>query len=259
MARKPNTTPKSAVQNLFPDIPYEGNPDNQPQATKAGAEDFEAKIAGLLGKIEALSSSVNSLQESNAALMARPQVVYAPAQIAPTQQEAAIPDPLENPDGYTQAITERILGRVDELLRTNAAQQNQHNELANASDQLWTDFSEAFPEWSEFPDEIGFVAQKVLDKAIERRVDPERYVFANRDKYFKDIEAEAKRMFGHLIVDEDGENKGAGTPYDDDTDRSGGIWGGNGAAMPTSKGANPAAKGDMIADIIKLQKDSGFH
>lgn len=247
--RKANTTPKGSIQNLFPDMPFEGGPEPDKTDVKA---DTETQIASLLGRIEQLSQSVSSLQETNSALLSRPQVVYAEPQYVAPQQDQGMPDPLENPDAFTNVLTERILNRVNDLMNEDRRAQDNVSAAQNASDELWEDFSGSYSHWEDYPDQIGYIAQKVLDDAKKKGKDPERYVFVTRDQYFKDIDAKARQMFGHLLEDgDDGSD-------DSDTDRSGGVWPGQGAPMPRPSQKQSMGT-DMIVEIQKLQKESGFY
>ena len=173
-----------------------------------------------------------------------------------------LPDPVTQSAMYNTELAKRVQAhydatrayerRVEEVQRTSASTRE---EAANG---IWEDFQIQYPELSEHEDRVQFVAQKVVDAAAKRGIDRERYIFGNSQRFLADVAREYENIFGSS-------NEPDGSPDEpmarraspnDDTGRTGGIFGGQQSGGAPARGAE--APGDMIRELQDRQRKSGF-
>jgi len=220
---------------------------NAPEAPKPE----EDRIASLLQQVGALQNEVEDMRRYSAAV-AQP----APrAEPAPKQDSQALPDPINDPQGYANAL----LQRVDNSLKSRADADKEARERAQAEDNrysgLWENFTEAYEEIAAHPeaqDRVKFISQKVVAQAKAKGLDPERYMFGNQSRFFKDVAAQYEKTFGK--PEQETEDEG-------DTGRTAGVFGGTasgGRPSGTGQQQQQQAQTGMTKELHKIQKEMGL-
>lgn len=254
-------TPKNTAQSDDFEIPsifehFEGARSSQPKAKQSNEPD----VAALMSRIDGLTSTVETLRQDNLRLTQAPIYnVLPPAQNQPAQG-SQLPDPLEDPDSFANTLTARILETVGSQLaeRDNAA--NYAADLDNKAATMWTDFQKQYPSWSSYEDRVGYVTNLVCNDAESKGLDLNRYMFNNRDQFFKDVNAKMVEVFG-APEDDDGSNSPSetATSGDDGASRTAATFPGSGSPMAFERPTSGPKPGDMIKDIQDLQRKSGFY
>lgn len=223
--------------------------------------------AELLARLDAMQAKLDAV--SQAPLPQAPAYYQAPQAAATHQVDLAnfkvshegLPDPIKDQAAYDRMLAERMNAALD--ARTHALRQEmqQTQSTAAQSSQLWENFQGAHPEWSEYPDLVGSVAQTVAQRAEAAGVDVKKYMYGQSQRFFADVTKELNAKYGALVAKAEGEEEPegkSGAKVEDDMDdgRSlhtlGGLESGNRPAGKPSKGS------DMIEDIVALQRASGF-
>lgn len=169
-----------------------------------------------------------------------------------------LPDPIKDQAGYDRMLTERMNAALDARTLALRQEMQQQGSAAQQSTQLWEGFQAAHPEWAEYPDLVGSVAQTVAQRAESSGVDVKRYMYGNPGRFFDDVTAELKAKYGALVAEETEEKPEKpidGEPEDDGRSLHtlGGLESGGRSSAAPKKGGS-----DMIQDIIALQRSSGF-
>ncbi len=170
------------------------------------------KSAELLGKIEALTSTVEDLKSQNQRLMAAGPSYQAPvqqvAQVDPAKLKVdftGLPDPLDNRAEYDRQLAERINAAIEG--RTHAVREEVTREQTarQSREQLWNDFKTRHEAWADYPDLVATVAEQLVRKAQAQGIDPQRYMFVNSQGFHDDIAKELSAKYGRLVADQDDE------------------------------------------------------
>lgn len=238
---------------FMPDLPYDdGTDDNagqQAAATKGPTTEE------LLARIEALTSQVSGLQSTNTALMSQPQMHNAPP--APTLDLSNMPDPTLDPEAYARETIMRQQ-KFNESQRAvqeyNAQQQQVEQRRLNA---LWEQFQEAHPGYDNI-EQIEFVTRKVVQRAADRGLDVNKYMYANSAGFMNDVVHEYDKIFGQPANDDDDDDNDVSGTIEAADDRSAGIFGGMESGGKPAQGGKDKP-GDMFDDIKAFQKKTGFY
>lgn len=267
--RKRKATNQEVFDNpAFPDLPYDASADigfgddqdNPGGGTggKPAANGHDDQMAALLQQIGAMNQRFEDQQQQLTALMTQ-----APQYTAPTPPPAPppapadeLPDPAIDPEGYSRALQERILKGVKDIVEANANSASQQQQRTSRTDGLWSEFEDLYPDYADNPDRMEFIANQVARKAKDRGIDVERYMFATRGKFMKDLTAEYDKVFGSPVDpgtgDDDDEDTG-------DTNRTGGIFGGLGEGGQRMSGGRQEAPSDMIKELQEMQRKRGIY
>ena len=193
-----------------------------------------------------------------------------------------LPDPVTEPDKYNQEVERRFNAALE--ARSLAASQRAEAESASQqqSNALWSQFSELYPDWAEDQEKVRFAAEAVINAAKAKGLDTEAYITTFSSQFCKDVASKLEQTFGPLESDEDdgdedvddGFDEGFGEDDDgfedevprnrsrkvdpnDDDGRTAGIFGGMESGGRPARGKTEP-KGDMITDLIDVQRKSGF-
>lgn len=227
-----------------------------------GKEGLSATEQLLMQQIEALNQRnqeiASQLESVSRAAMAGPPRQEQPIDLGPAPGEVnlqGLPSPITEPERYGQELAKRVQAHTNAVASYNQRRADAERSSAQSHEQqinaLWEDFSLQHPELAEYEDRVGFVAQKVVQAAQRRGIEPGRYMFQHQDIFFRDIIREYEKVFGATEEEEEGPE-----PQGAPADRTAGIFGGGpSGARPGPKG--PPA-GDMIDDIRAIQRKSGF-
>lgn len=223
---------------------------------KKTADDSQNDIVKQLQQqIADLNERLNRQSADQLALLTQPiDVSRQFRQQEPHKADEKLPDPITNPDEYTEALQKRILQSVqsvreDELARSSAVQQAEAR-----ADALFDSFTEQYGSYAENEDRIRFVAEKVATRAKNRGLDTDAYMFKTSDRFFKDVVKEYDAIFGKP---EDASAEADDTDDAEDNSRADAVFGGQseGKGGKKTQQENP---GDMMNDIKDLQRGSGF-
>lgn len=233
---------------------------------------FEEKPAG--PDVTELQKQLAELQAANERLQADQRALLqqrAPVQQAPqdfTVPELnldGLPDAFVDPAAYNKAFAERVAAHARasaqaDLARERAAQQEQASQ-AGRVEQLWKGFETKHPDLAQHRDLIEFAAGKVVNDAVARNIDPDKYLFGTPDTFYEDVVKAAKAINPTLGVKQAEPEPdlgifsgGPGMPEG----RTGGVAGGNESGFKPSSGGQEEKPGDMIADLQKIQRASGY-
>ena len=293
MARKPK---KTADQ----DQPMEGlwdhfgldEPNQAQKMTKQVVTDpKDDPAAAMEARLARMEAELATARQTNMALMAAP---------GPSQQSGGyqvdpkalkidltgMPDPYEKPAEYAAEHSRRTMAVIE------AREYALRNELASQSEQtrskeaMWNGFASKYPQWTEFPEVVGTVAERIVKQKQAQGIDPQRYMFVAQGQFYDDIANELNKTYGALIVDKEdptqdrdderatqkGQRReqpidqdgirggyvphGAALEFEDDGRTS--VFGGQESGGKPSGGRQAAARPGMIEDLSEWQRKSGF-
>jgi hypothetical protein len=244
---------------------------------KVEAKDDDPRIKEIESKFEErmrlMQERLEEVNRVNMQLMSQP-VVQAEVDDIPKPQHVDLPDPVADPKAFAEAIRHNAIQDFEYDQRVKAKRSNKAQSEKDKAKELWDDFATEYPALAGDQKRVEFAANLVAEKLQRRGVDVARYMFINRDRFFEDVSKEYANNFGEVEVDEEGEafdeDRGSqsgrerkprrGRPRrerSEEVDRSVGMFGGQ------ESGHRPAARseeqqGDMISDMMDMQRKSGF-
>lgn len=258
-AHRPEMVPQAPTQPPSP-------------ASRAEPVDYGREIAELRRRNEELERRLNETPIPRAA-------TPTPSGVQPKDVRLSLdglPDPAVDPEKYNSELQTRLNATLEAqraaLLNESSVQSQQQQQAAA----LWTQFSEMYPDWAADEEKVRFAAESVINAAKAKGLDTEAYITTHASRFCEDVARKLEQTFGPLDSgDETGDDDADGeegeddftapTPRqprqkaesDDDDGRTAGIFGG------IESGGNPARgksekKGDMISDLLVVQKASGF-
>jgi hypothetical protein len=238
-------------------------PDGRP-APAQGNGPTQAELAARLAALEAENNSLKQSQQTLLHQKPTPAQQWQPVAL-PEFSMDGLPDQFSDPEGYNKAFAARLSDhqrKTLEIDRANArAEQEQRAAQSGKVDQLWQGFERSHPDLAKQRDLVEFAAGKVAAEAAAKGIDVERYLFATPDAFYNDVAGYVTKLnpsLGKAADPEPEEDQGifSGGPGIPEG-RTGGIAGGEeGNFKPSSGGGD--APGDMIEDLKKLQRASGF-
>lgn len=209
------------------------------------------ELTALQTEIAALQADLKKQQEANMALMAMPVATVAPTAPKDVSYEG-LPDATMDPDGFGKELARRIEANQAEKQTYNQAISQTEAQRNNKLQALWEDFTIQHGDYAEDPDQVEFAVTKVLKRANQRGIDPDRYMFGHTDTFMGDVVKEIDALRGG--AGEDPEPKPSRKAR---TNRTDGMLGGIEGGGKPSKAA--PALSDMYEDIRKFQRTSGFY
>ena len=255
MAKKVSTKKREESEDI-PSVLEHFNIEETEEPTKPEPKK-EVDIDALVTRLDRLENDNRTLQQSNLALMSTP-VAPIPAPTIPVLQTPSdLPDPVTEPELYASAIERRVEEKIT-ARNAEASEAKKREDDANSRvSALWDQFAAdgKYDDYAEFPDRVSFAAEKVATRAGRKGLDLNRYMYVTTDQFFIDVASEMDKIFPKVAPvaktsDEDDKD-------DDDAERTGGIFGGleTGSKLSDDK---KDEKGDMITDLIALQRKSEF-
>lgn len=251
--RREKAETESIQESIFDALAGAGaasmNGTSRVQESKRETSDPEVTTAALLEQIGALKGEIASMSQTHSALMAQPLVtatVEPPKVVAPE-----FPDPTVYPVEYARAVAEYTVALQRREYETQKRENAQRVEQTNKYDTLFEDFAEAYPELAEDEDRMQFAATKAVNDAKKRGLDPDKYMFTNSARFFKDVARQYETVFGKDEAQDEPEREER-----DDNSRSASIFGGL-ERGPRGKPSTPPA-GDMIKDLQDVQRKLGI-
>lgn len=250
MAKK---SPQRATGPAFPDLQFQ---EPEPEKTQDAGADQAKLLADLQKQIGDLQADLDQQRKANLSLMAQP-IVTAPVQEPTTVDLKDLPDPTLEPEKYAAEVANRTTRYIGQVQQAQTARQQQTQQQNGRVEALWEDFAEKYPEWAERADQVEYAATKVAQRAAQRGVDVNRYMFGASSTYMQDVHKELEKVFGKIEASAD--------DVDDDgapDDRTAGFIGGQDSGGRAAKGEdNPAARfqqHSMFNDVQEWQRKTGF-
>jgi len=188
-----------------------------------------------------------------------------------------LPDPALDPVGYDTAVGRRTEIRMDNKAKKDEFERKQADDIKKKVDGLWTNFGDQYPEYTDSQERIEFAANAVIKAAVEKGIDAQKYMFVSQNRFLKDVAKKYDEIFGVPEALEDEEDdiaprgrqaRGTATRNsrrrdrqedDDVVSRTGGIFGGDaGSGRQSKRKTDDEAPADMVEEIQKIQRSSGF-
>jgi len=232
--------------------------DESSKREKATAAVDSAQQA-LIERIGALDARLTQVQSQNMALMSSmgDRKVGQPVRPAVEMDLSDLPDPLEDPKGYSKAFNARlqktILDNVSAIREQEAEQNRLQAEQAGKVEAIWADFSDEYAEYAENQDKVSFAAEKALTKLSRKGVaNVQKYMEVAREDFFKSVVKEYDNIFG--------KPNGAGAEAEEDGDniRTSGVFGGSQLSAAKKKTDDGEDKGGLVEDIHTIQRKLGL-
>lgn len=225
-----------------------GGPEPKPKEEGVTVQDLMKEIA-------TLKATQDELQRTNAALMTQ-----APATVATRPEPpkgidmTGLPDPITESKAYADEVNKRIAANVEAQQKYRDQQAKSTADSNNRYKDLFTDFAVAFEDYADDDDKIEYAAAKAAEVAVKRGLDLDRYMFGNRDGFFRDVVKQYDRIFGPP-----GGAGGEDNSLEEDGDdsRTASIFGGAESGGKPSASARPGP-GDMMEDLKEIQRKMGY-
>lgn len=263
--RKPKQQEEVIPESIF-DALNAHNPGQEAgrETTREEAEKPKGpSVEDLMKQIEEMNRRVDAAERANMAL-----TTAAPS-VTTTQQEPklnmdGLPDPLDKPKEYGEALAKRVADFNAETQRFYREQERQRQAAAPDFDGLWREFSTTNEAYLEDQEGLEFIVNKVKKDAERKGLDLNRYMFQNSDRFFRDITTAYDKRFGKPGEDEENledtrttRRKAAEPEGEEEANRTGGIFGGIDGSSGGRKPASAPA-GDLIKDLQDIQRKSGY-
>lgn len=250
--------PESIFDALSANPP--GNDTGGDRASRKREEKKGPSVDDLIAQLSKLENRLEQAERSNMALTtAIPTTV---PEKEPVLNMDGLPDPVEQPKEYGEAIARRTSDFTRALGDYHTKQQTQAKQGQGDTGALWEDFAEQYEPYTLDQDRIEYATDKVVKQAKRKGIDISRYMYGNSDRFFQDVVKVYDKTFGKPEVEVDLEpepqqRRAAPVKEDEEADRTGGIFGG------MDQGGNRApvkpVAGDMVKDLQDLQRKSGYY
>lgn len=227
----------------FPDIPMQNE---DPNKVKENKNEDADRLARIEAQLNSVLEDNKALRASNFQLMAQPtQQSTVSVQKPQEMTYDNMPDPVEKPKEYAKELEKRLVAKMalDRDYESQQQQGTQQRQQRIAG--LWTGFSTKYPELSKDQSRVEFAATKVAEEMKAKGIDLDKYMFTTQDTFFNDLKAKMEDIFGEKDEAED------------DNSRSTAAIG-PGAPQGVVKGNLEPTSSNMIADLQKMQRTSGF-
>lgn len=233
-------------EDLFPGFTFEGDTigDEEPDEETTATDDGDGEPApvdeekeALKKKLEQNDKRFDEILDTMLRNQEKPQAEQPQNQF----QEMEVPNPVEDPEGFSVAVQHNAEIRAKREIATLKAQQEETESASKA----WTQFQESYPELAEYEEIVEAVSSKIAKDLAAEGVDYKRYMQTRPDKFFEKV---AERM--RKIIPERSEP---------DADRTGGLVGSGGPGKPKkAKKKGEEAPPSMVSELKKLQMETGL-
>lgn len=255
---------KFFAQFQLKDQPEYKGPD--PKDTKGDADKTadttDARVEALTAQLSAVTQQMQHMQQTQMlANMGQTQAPQPPQ--APQLDLSGLPDPLDDQKGYQDGISKRVADHNAAFMDYTEQKQAYDRNQESRGERLWANFNRKHEEFAENQALVEFASTQVVNEAIAKGLDVNKYVFGTEDLFFSDVIAKMKEVAPGIAAQSGDEGaEASGDTKDDSTDdaiRTGGLPGGHesggrGSADPDTK----TEKGDMIEELHEIQRKEGF-
>jgi hypothetical protein len=226
-----------------------------------------ATPASLLQRVTELENENRRLNETNFALLGqKPIEVVDPSPQTfeePTLSLEGLPDAFTEPELHAKELSKRLNATISGTVAAREAKarheaERQRSIEAESSD-LWQGFSKKFKDLADYEDEVGFAAQKVLKDKVAKGIDPTRYMKANRDVFYDEVAAIARKYVPQEKEDgnDTGDKPDNTAAHSDDPTNGLNVYGG--FVAPTKGAKAEVNTGESMLDSLKeIQRVSGW-
>ena len=204
-------------------------------------------VAKMQGQMDELSKQLASLRETNMTLMMQSDKPATPV-IPVVPKPEALPDLMEDPEGYAKALEHQITNRIEARMTMASAKATAEQSATTKYNDLWDDFKGTHKEYSEDFKRVQYAANQVAASLTKQGLDVEKYMFTNRKRFMEDVTVEMDSIFGKPGA--------AMLPASDDAARTGGMFGGADSVVKTDDTMEPD---NAFSDIRDWQEKTGFH
>ena len=205
-------------------------------------------VAQMQGRMDELSKQLDALRETNMTLMMQPDNKTIAPVMPVVPKVEALPDLMEDPDGYAKALERQITSRIEARMTAASTKAAIENQAATKYNDLWDDFKGTHKEYSEDFKKVQYAANQVATALTKQGLDVEKYMFTNRKRFMEDVTKEMDSIFGKPGA--------AMLPASDDASRTGGMFGGGDSVPKPDVEMEPD---NAFSDIRKWQEETGFH
>ena len=200
----------------------------------------------------------------------RPKTVEA----APAEKKRPLPDPVMDPEGYTKALTEQVLGAMREQFDEREQRQVAKDAAKTKSERLWNRFSAAYPDHAKNKKLVEFMAGQVIEELALDGTDLDAYINGQTDDFFSQIAAQIDETVGKREekvekkaeeAEESADDKEASEEDDDEDDTNlnyGELFGGDSPkAAKGKKGKSESEEpdGGIVALLRATQRKAGYY
>lgn len=204
---------------------------------------LELQIAELKGQVMAGQSRVDASGYTPPAI--RPNV-------STTPDFSKLPDPVAAPQEYAMAVQTAINTAAQNKAYLDKWDAEQYTKAKTATNKLHADFKKKYPDYAKNQKAVELFAEEAVEDAVAGGLDANRYMFAQREQFFKDVVAKmdeggfGKKPLEAAEGDDDGEaaNRASGIP-------DGSQGGGPG------KAAKAEAPASMFSGLNKWRSATG--
>ncbi len=229
----------------------------------------------VMKRIEQLQKEVvKPRQEVRPPQQAKPAPRPAPEPRREPEKKRALPDPVMDPEGYTKALTEQVLGAMREQFDEREQKQAAKEAAKTKSERLWKRFSDAYPDHAKNKKLVEFMAGQVIEELALDGTDLDAYINGQTDDFFSQIAAQIDETIGkreekvekkaeEAAKSED--DKDASEEDDEDEDANlnyGELFGGD--SPKASKGKKGKSEDDepdggIVALLRDTQRKAGYY
>ncbi len=248
----------------FANIGDEPVDDSAPAQKQAGNPEIDA----LRAQVEELTRESRRSQDRLIQALAGRGEPAAPAQRESFAPQVDIdlsdlPDMSMDRDGFNKKLAEKIKSAsvAAAVQTTGAAQREQQARSARDAsfDSLWSDFQTRNPDLAKYDDIVEKQAKNLIDNAMSRGMDVDRYVLGNRDQFLEDVaDATASRLeaLGIALPDSGAGDFPATRATRSGANRTAGTFGGgrSRAVAPKEAAAKPSSLSDELKDVQRKMK-----
>lgn len=177
------------------------------------------------------------------------------------EQEPELPDPVNDPKGYNEALEKKIDIRAKRYANEIHGQQQQQNTAQQTAQQLWSKLQQDHPELSNHDLVVEGVARREMQRLQSSGVDPMQYATADPDGFVSRIADESKRYLQQAGVQVgqggNGQEQDPGGRGQPSSGRTEGIDGGEPQRGP-GKGGGQQRTPSFVEELKGLQRNDGF-
>lgn len=275
---------QTPMAQIFEDVDHEDDP-------KPNEDDVNLKsqLDEMQKRMDALQTALDRANTTNMALLSNPMGNGLAQDERFVEEKIEVPDPTVDPDGFVKATERKAQQAAAKKSFEDQQAARRQQDINEKVKGLWEDFAEDYPDHAADQDRVEFAAAQVIKRAQRRGIDPQRYMFVTSEKFMADVAAQMEKTFGPVgeqedLDDEEGvdDNRYRGRSRsdrrvsprngrtqrqsarsrarddDDDDGRTGGIFGGLESGGRPSARSRESEEGNMLDDIQKMQRKTGF-
>lgn len=240
---------------MHPDLPYvDAEEDAAKAKAAADAANPPLTMETLQAQVAALQAQLDQRQTDMMAMLSTPTSAAAVPPKVEALNTDGLPDPTADPDGYAKEMMARTMKVIESQRNYDQWVAEQQSDAQTRNAALWQDFQSNYPDYAGDFDKVEIAATRVAKRAAARKIDVEKYMYGQSDRFMKDVVKEMETFFGKPAKADPDD-----TPDDDEPEiRTAGMFGGNESGGKPAKGAE-GPDADPFKDVRDFQMRTGFH